>query len=180
MMFLDIECTSLDSDVGMTVAIGLILPNGETKIFFAENPSEERKIIEESIELIKKFKKEPIVIWYAGFDIPFLVTRAIKHGLDISEIYDFKVIDLCKLVQKNLKFRSNKLDEVSKFFGIEKNLSITGKDVHKLYLKAIKGNEEAREKIVEHCKDDLLAMKKIFEKLESYIKKWLEKNTNYK
>lgn len=180
MIFLDIECTSLDSDVGITVAIGLILPSGETKIFFAETPSEERKIIEESIKTIKKFKNEPIVIWYAGFDIPFLVTRAIKHGLDVSEIYDFKIIDLCKLVQKNLKFRSNRLDEVSKFFEIEKNLAVTGKDVHKLYLKAIKGDGKAKEKIVEHCKDDLVAMKKIFEKLESYIKKWLEKNTNYK
>jgi len=128
------------------------------------------------MEILRDYKEEPLVIWYSAFDLPFLVTRAIKHGLDISEIYDFRIIDLCKLVQENLKFTSNKLDEVSKFFGIEKNLHLTGKDIQKLYMSAIKGNENARKEILNHCLDDLNALKKIFEKLEPYVQRWLRKN----
>ncbi|MDI6798829.1 MAG: ribonuclease H-like domain-containing protein [Candidatus Aenigmarchaeota archaeon] len=158
----------------MLIAAGLILPNGESKIFFADGPEQEKKIIEETMELLRKYREEPIIIWYSGFDIPFFVSRAIKNGLDVSDIYDFRIIDLCKLVQENLKFASNKLDEVSKFLGIKKNLIVTGKDVQKLYLKAIKGNRKAREEIVEHCIDDLKALKEIFRKLEKYVDKWMK------
>ena len=173
MIFFDIETTSLKADVGILVASGFILPNGEIKILFAENLEEEKDLIENTAKLLLQNKDEEIVIWYSKFDIPFLVSRAIKHGLDISGIYDLKIVDLCKLIQENLKFRSNKLDEVAKFFGIKKNLSITGKNVHLLYFRAIKGDAKAKDEIVEHCKDDLLAMKEIYEKVKAYVPKWM-------
>jgi len=39
-------------------------------------------------------------------------------------------------------------------------------------LRALKGDAEAEEMIVSHCKDDLEAMKKIYEKIKPYIEKW--------
>lgn len=176
MIYLDIECTSLSADSGILTAIGLILPSGETKLLFVEDPEEEKEVIQEFIEILRDYKEEPLVIWYSDFDLPFLVTRAVKHGLDVSEIYDFRIIDLCKLIQKNLKFTSNKLDEVSKFFGFEKNLRLTGKDVQLLYISAIKGDIKSKKEILDHCYDDLLNLKKIFEKLEPYVQKWLRKD----
>ena len=176
MIFFDIEATSLDADIGMLIAVGMLLPDGEMKILFVDNPEKEAEVIERSVEILRKHKEEPLMIWYSGFDIPFLVSRAIKHGLDVSEIYDFKVIDLCKLVQENLKFASNKLDEVSKFFGIKKNLSVTGKNVQRLYLQAMNGDEKSKEEIIKHCEDDLKALQEIYKKLEKYVEKWLSFN----
>lgn len=175
MIFFDLEATSLQADVGLLITTGVILPDGEIKTFFADEPKEEKKVIEETMELLRRYKGEPIVIWYSGFDIPFFVSRAIKNDLDASDIYDFRIIDLCKLIQDNLKFASNRLDEVSKFFEVKKNLSVTGKNVQKLYLEAIKGNRKAKEEIVEHCIDDLKALREIFYKLEKYIERWLTK-----
>ncbi len=178
MIFFDIETTSLKADEGILVVAGFILQNGETKIFFSENPDEEKEVIKKTLEIFEENKNEEIVIWYSDFDIPFLVSRAIKHGLDASLVYDLKIVDICRLIRENLKFRSNKLDEVAKFFGAEKNLKITGKDVQRLYIEFLSGSKEAREKIIEHCKDDLKSMKEIFEKVKAYVPKW-NKNSKF-
>ena len=172
MIFLDLETTSLNPEIGIIACIGVFLPDGERKFFFSEK-GREKNTIREFAKILKKFRGEKIVIWYSNFDIPFLVTRAIKHNIDISEIYDFEIIDLCKLVRENLRLTSNKLEDVARFLGIEKNVKISGKMVHQLYLEALKGNKEARKKIILHCEDDLRAMEEVFKKLKPYVEKWL-------
>lgn len=176
MIFLDTETTSLNADTGIINTIGITLPNGETKLLFADDIEKEKELIQEALNLLKKFPNEQIIMWYSDFDIPFMVTRAIKNGLNISEIYNFQIIDLCKLVQEKLKFSSNKLDDVARFFGINKNLHSTGRDINNLYMLAVKGDKTAREQILLHCQDDLNALKKIFEKLEPYLKNWLKRS----
>lgn len=178
MIFADIETTSLNADTGILITVGLILPNNDLKVFFADKPEDEKKIIQQTLATLRKFKGEPIYIWYTGFDIPFLITRAIKNNVDISEIYEFEFVDLCKFVKENFKLSSNKLDEVSKFLGIEKNLDSTGKNVHNLYLRAMEGDKSSREEIINHCIDDVKALKAIFEKIRLCVKKW--KFHNYK
>jgi len=127
MIYLDLETTSLNAEIGRIVAIGLILPDGRLEIFFAKSDREEKEIIQKTMEVLRKFKGKPLVIWYSKFDIPFLVTRAIKHDLDISDIYDFEVIDIWKLVKENLRLVSNRLDDASKFFGVKKNVEMNGR-----------------------------------------------------
>lgn len=174
MIFIDLETTSLDAHSGILVAMGILFPNEKSKVIFIESPDEEKRKIEEFFEILRKSKDRALIIWYSPFDIPFLITRAIKHGIDASFIYEFDIIDLCKLVRENLKLKSNKLDEVSKFFGIKKDLEITGRDVQILYIKAISGDKRAKEKIIEHCIDDLRALEEIYKRLEAYVKVWRE------
>lgn len=142
---------------------------------FVDKPEKEKEVIQQTMEILKDFEGEPIIIWYSGFDIPFLVTRAINYDLDVSEIYRFKIVDLCKLTQENLKLSSYKLDDVCKFLGIEKDTSNTGKDVQSLYLSWLGGNVDACEQIINHCRDDLLSLKQVFNKLQPYIENWLRK-----
>jgi uncharacterized protein YprB with RNaseH-like and TPR domain len=172
MMFLDLETSSLHADIGMIIAIGFILPNSKKEIIFTEEPEKEKETIEKALEIIRKNKNEVLVIWHSGFDIPFLITRAIKHGIDATLIYDLKIVDLCKFSRENLALASNKLDEVSKFLGIKKNLNITGKNVQELYFQFLKKDEKAKKEIIEHCEDDLEALKDIYKKLEIYVKKF--------
>jgi uncharacterized protein YprB with RNaseH-like and TPR domain len=171
MMFLDLETSSLHADIGIIIAVGFILPNGKKEIIFTEEPEKEKETIEKALEIIRKNKNEVLVIWHSRFDIPFLLTRAIKHNIDATAIYDLKVIDLCKFCRENLALASNKLDEVSKFLGIRKNLNITGKNVQELYFQFLKKDEKAKREIIEHCEDDLEALKSIYKKLEAYVKK---------
>lgn len=176
-MYLDVETTSLQADIGMLIAIGFIYSNDESEVLFVDSPEEEKKIIQQAMEKLRKNKDEPIFIWHTGFDIPFIIARAIKNEVDASDVYDLKFVDLCKFVKENLKLASNKLDEVSKFLGIRKDLNLTGKNIQNLYLKAVKGDRKAREDIINHCLDDLRALKAIHEKLKVYIEKWM---LNYK
>ena len=178
-MFLDIETTGLNANSGMLIAIGMILPNKEEKIIFVEEPRKEKECIKEFLEIVKKFKDEEWIVWYSKFDIPFLVTRCIKHGIDASILYELKFIDLCKLFQEHLKFSSNKLDEVSRFFGIEKKLELTGRDMQLLYLQFLKGDRKAKQTIISHCLDDLKALEKVYEKVKPYLKFWLNKNSRF-
>lgn len=179
MIFFDIETTSLKADEGILVAAGFILPSGETKVLFAENPKEEKELIEKTFKIFEENKNDEVIIWYSGFDIPFLVSRAIKYRINASLIYELKIVDICKLIKENLKFRSNKLDEVSKFFGVEKDLKITGKDVQRLYINFLSGEKKAKDEIIAHCIDDLKAMKEIFEKVKNYVLKWKNKNSKF-
>lgn len=173
-MFLDLETSSLHADIGIIIAIGFILPNGKKEIIFTEEPEKEKETVEKALEIIRKNKNETLIIWHSGFDIPFLLTRAIKHNIDASILFEIKILDLCKFAKENLALASYKLDEVSRFFGIEKNLSVTGKNVQDLYFQFLKKNEKAKKEIIEHCEDDLEALKNIYKKLEIYVKKILE------
>jgi uncharacterized protein YprB with RNaseH-like and TPR domain len=180
MIFLDLETTSVKADNGLLSTVGLILPNGEKKLLFANNPAEEKKIIEDTLAILRQYKNEPVVIWYSAFDIPFFATRAIKNKVDVSEIFSMQIIDLWKHVSEHLQLSSNRLEEVSKFLGVEKNIELSGKDMHILYINAVSGDEDAKRKIIAHCEDDLVSMKKIFEILKPYIDIWLRKNQNFK
>ncbi|MEM5834460.1 MAG: ribonuclease H-like domain-containing protein [Candidatus Aenigmatarchaeota archaeon] len=183
MMFLDLETSSLHADIGIIIAVGLILPNGKKEIIFTDDPEKEKETIQRALEIIRKNKNETLIIWHSGFDIPFLLTRAIKYNIDATILFEAKILDLCKFAKENLALASYRLDEVSRFFGIKKNLSITGKNVQELYFQFLKGKDKAKKEIIEHCEDDLDALKSVYEKLEIYVRKSLElsgKNFSFK
>jgi uncharacterized protein YprB with RNaseH-like and TPR domain len=166
-MFLDIECSNLSADIGQIIAIGII-KDKKKEVKFAENLEEEK-------EALKWFKKELegcdlIITWYGSkFDLPFIITRSIINNIDLSELSRISCLDLCEFCRKNLLFSKNNLWDVSKSLGIPKDKEVGGKDILKLYLKAVRGDKKAREEIINHCLDDLEALEKIFKKLEPYL-----------
>ncbi|MEM5882987.1 MAG: ribonuclease H-like domain-containing protein [Candidatus Aenigmatarchaeota archaeon] len=183
MMFLDLETSSLHADIGIIIAAGFILSSGKKEIIFTEEPEKEKETIEKALEIIRKNKNETLIIWHSGFDIPFLLTRSIKYNIDASILFEIKILDLYKFAKENLALSTYRLDEVSRFFGIKKNLSITGKNVQELYFQFLKNRDKAKKEIIEHCEDDLEALKNIYKKLEVYIRKTLDfqpKNFSFK
>jgi len=169
-MFLDIEASSMKGDTGQITAIGII-KDDKTEVKFVDIPENEK----EALEWLKKELEgcNLIVSWWgSGFDLPFILSRAIINGVDLHELLQIPSLDLCKFCQQNLSLANYSLREVAKSFNIKKDLEISGKDVLKLYLKAVRGDEKAKETIVNHCRDDLIVLKEIFHKLEKYINSW--------
>jgi uncharacterized protein YprB with RNaseH-like and TPR domain len=166
-MFLDIETTSTKGDTGQITAIGII-KNGETEVKFAEKPENEKEVLE-------WFKKEltncdVVATWFgSGFDIPYILSRAVINDIDLHELLQIPSLDLCRFCQKYFSLAKYSLAEVAKSLGIQKNTEINWKDMLTLYIKATNGDKKAKEIIMEHCKDDLNALEKIYEKLEPYI-----------
>jgi uncharacterized protein YprB with RNaseH-like and TPR domain len=166
-MFLDIECSNLSADIGQIVAMGIIKDN-KKEVRFVEDLEDEKEVL----NWLKKELEdcELVVSWYGSkFDIPFVVTRAVINNIDLSKLLKIPSLDVCEFCKKNLLFSKNNLSDISKVLDIPKNREIGGKDILKLYLKAIRGDKKAKEEIIKHCLDDLEALEKIFKKLEPYL-----------
>lgn len=177
-VYLDIETTNLHADIGSVIVIGLLV-NDKEIFFFADSPKMERKILEDFVEFIKNMKNDKIYVWNSEFDIPFLITRCLKHRIDVSVFSSLKIVDLLKFARENLRLSSNSLENVSKFFGLEKNLSIGGKDTLMLYEEFLEGKVEGKEKIIEHCRDDLLRLKELHQIFKTISDEWEKKKSLY-
>jgi len=176
-VFLDIETSSLYADIGSLIVAGF-LSEKEEKLFFVESPRDEKKVLEEVLDYLEKIKEEKIYVWNASFDIPFLISRCLKHDLQTKIFTQLKVIDLLKFSREFLKLSSNKLSDVSMFFGIEKNTKVTGRDIQKFYEEFLSGNIQMKEEIINHCRDDLISLSKIYEKVKDLVEAWEKKQKN--
>ena len=176
-VFLDIETSSLHADIGSLIVAGF-LTDKEEKFFFVESPREEKKVLEEILDYLEKIRNEKIYIWNAGFDIPFLISRFLKHDLQTKIFTQLKVIDLLKFSREVLRLSSNRLDDVSNFFDIEKNVKVTGRVIQKFYEEFLSGNVQMKEEIINHCRDDLISLSKIYEKVKDLVEAWEKKQKN--
>ena len=78
---LDIETSSLEADAGIVVGAGLLLETGKSEYFEAKRTDQEKSLL---VKLLKRLEVCDVVVTWSGrgFDIPFLTTRLLKHGLN--------------------------------------------------------------------------------------------------
>lgn len=174
--YLDIETTARKADEGMVVAVGILIGD-EPEIVFAETLEEEKRIL---LWLKEKIKECGLLVtWYgSGFDIPFLITRGITHGIDLSGLGEIPMLDLCEWCRANLLLSSNSLQSVAKFLGVWEAGNFSGADVGTLFKMSSRGDFEARRQIVQHCREDLIALKRVHEKLEAVFGGSLRRNSS--
>jgi len=166
-LFLDIETTGRKADSGQITAIGII-KDDKIEVKFVDSLENEKDVL----TWLKKELKDcnMIVSWFgSGFDLPYILSRAIINDLDLHELLEIPSLDLCKFCQNNLSLTKYSLVEVAKSFDVPKNSEISGKDMLTLYIKAVRGDEKAKKTIIEHCLGDLETLKKIYQKLEPYL-----------
>jgi hypothetical protein len=166
-IFLDIETNDLKADIGQLTAIGIIKDN-KVEIKFVEKPEDEKEALMWFKDKLRDCKL--IITWNGDkFDIPFLLTRALILGVDLSELTKLKSLDLFRFCKEKLLFAKYSLAEVSNSLGIKKQDEISWKSIRSLYLEAVRGNESAKNEIIKHCESDLIALKEIFEKVKAHI-----------
>lgn len=107
-----------------------------------------------------------IVVTYNGisFDIPHMQREFLLAGMYPPRPY--KQIDLMRVVKKQFKFASNKLDFISQQLGLGRKTSHEGFD---LWVKCMAGDEKALRKMAVYAKQDV----KLTEKLYHYLLPWL-------
>jgi uncharacterized protein len=169
---LDIETTSLAADSGIVVGIGLMPEDGPAEYLSAGRTEEEETVLSKLVSLLDQF--EIVVTWNGrSFDLPFLTTRLLSHGLDPQPLLGMRHIDLHEVVKGRLRLTFTYLEHVCNFFGIEKRKEPMGMDVPHLYLKAQEGDPGALKVIREHCLDDLEATRKVYVKLKPLLEAFL-------
>ncbi len=124
-------------------------------------------------EFIKELEKADEAIAHNGdrFDIKWLRTRALFHGIDMNHTYD--TIDTLKWAKSGFNFNSNKLDYIAQFLGVGKKLETGGLDLWKKV--CLEKCPSSLNQMVEYCKQDVVILEKVFQKLNPYSKP----KTNY-
>ena len=114
----------------------------------------------------KLLNEADIVVTYngIGFDIPHMQREFLLQGLLPPK--PFKQIDLLRIVRRQFKFASNKLDFVSQQLGIGHKTHHEG---FALWVKCMAGDERAWAKMARYCKQDV----RLTEKLYHYLLPWM-------
>ncbi|TMI26412.1 hypothetical protein E6H19_02575 [Candidatus Bathyarchaeota archaeon] len=170
---LDIETTSLEADAGVLVGAGLMSEAGRGEYLEAKRTSEEKSLLS---KLAKRLESYDVIVTWNGrsFDIPFLTTRLMKHGLDPRPLLRKPHIDLADVVKSRLRLTFTYLDHVCDFFQVDRKKGAMGLDVPHLYVRALEGDRRASLSIREHCLDDLRATRQVFLKLKPLLEQQLE------
>lgn len=169
MAYLDIETSGMKADRGTVIAIGLLM-GGEPEVRFAGPFEEETQLLEWLRDKLEGC--ELIVTWYgSGFDIPFLATRALVHDIDLTKLSEIPMLDLCEWSKGSLLLSSYSLESVARFLGISWSKEFRGTEILALFKLVERGDTEAQRLIVEHCKEDIVMLKRVHEKLKPLVER---------
>jgi len=163
-LVIDIETLGLNPLRDKIVAIGYYY-SGKTNVFVGDD---EKKILQKFKGLINEVKPKVIVGYnILSFDLPFIVFRAFKNGIDLQEIWSLCILDLMHVVIKYLTRRRMKLKDICSEFGIEVYDVADGNEIPMLY--------ELGEwnKIALHCESDVLRCAKLLKKLKPLAEHYL-------
>lgn len=172
---LDIECGSLKANVDIMLSWAIKEVGGDT-YYDAVTPEElaeggyDRRIVETCVDTMHRFDR--VVGHYSTyFDIPFIRTRALAHGLDFPKPGVIYHTDVWKMARKALCLSSNRQDTVAETI-IGKNIKTR---VDFRYWTAAKyGSPKERRKalkyIVEHNLLDVEQLEANYLKLREYVR----------
>lgn len=99
------------------------------------------------------------------FDIKWVRTRCIYHGIPMT--HDIKSIDTLKAARGKFRFNSNRLDYLGKYLGLGEKMETGGFSLWKDIV--LKNSKKAMNTMVAYCKQDVLLLEKIFQKINPYI-----------
>jgi len=122
-------------------------------------------------EMLKKFIKiigdadELIAFNGDNFDIKFLRTRCIKHGILMFPTY--RTLDPLKKARSHFLFASNKLDYLGEFLNTGRKTEHEGFDMWKKIVE--EGDEEALNKMIEYCNNDVILLEDTFFVISPFI-----------
>lgn len=140
---------------------------------------------EEMLErFVEEMDKADEVVTQNGdhFDIPWVRTRCLVNGVDMMP--DYVSIDTYKEAKHRFNFNSNSLAYMGKVLGVGGKLDTGGSTLWKKILmgeteeensnfwnRLILGNNQtALDKMVNYCKQDVLLLEAVWDKMNSYVK----------
>jgi hypothetical protein len=124
------------------------------------------------LEFSKLLNEDVILVGHNsdGFDIPFIRTRCIYHGIPFPA--KLQTIDTLKMARNSFSFNNNKLDYIAKFLGLGEKVSTGGLQLWNDVI--LKKDKEALKNMIDYCENDVIITKKVYQKLQDYcqIKKF--------
>jgi len=125
----------------------------------------DKKLVEEFIKVLDKADE---IVAHNGdrFDIKWIRTRALYHGLEMRDAYT--KIDTLKMCKKYLSLPSNKLAEVAKYFGLTLKLDPGGIET---WMKIIfEKDQKSLDTMHKYCDGDVITLEEVYQKLRPYAR----------
>jgi DNA polymerase elongation subunit (family B) len=178
-LFLDIETSPNVAHVWglfkQTVAMNQLMESSYTLCWAAKwSGSEEvlfnsvhhapaRKMVKQVHELLGQ---ADLVVHYHGtsFDIPTLNKEFLLHGLTPPAPY--QEVDLLKVVRRQFRFPSNRLDYVCQRLKLGKKFEHEG---HELWVKCMNDDPQAWKRMEEYNKHDVVLLEELYHRLLPWI-----------
>lgn len=165
-LYIDIETTGLSKEKTSLYLIGCGYYKENdfvTKLFFADDPTEELEILNKYIEFSKSFTH---LFHFNGskFDIPYLTYKAEKYNLGniFENLEQVDVYQLSKPLRYLLFPMSMRQKCIEEFLNIKRNDMYNGGELISVYHSYVKTqNKEDFEKLITHNLEDVLGMHKI-------------------
>jgi DNA polymerase elongation subunit (family B) len=98
------------------------------------------------------------------FDIPWIRAEIARYKL--APLPPLTHIDLQKVAKGHFRFLSNKLDYIVQYLGIGKKVEHEG---FPLWRKVMAGSREARRRMVDYCKGDVIITERLYKYLKPYM-----------
>src|SRR6266498_4859894 len=165
---LDIESTNLKADFGV-VLVACVKPMGEPVItlrlddYKDRDPWDDSPLIKDLVTLLGQCTR--VYTWYGRwFDIPFIRTRKLLVGN--NTLVAFSHTDLWETVKKTFLLTNNKLDTYAKALSSKQKTEVDWG----YWRRAMFGDEQSMDYIVDHCEADVAAMEQVYLQIEGYIR----------
>jgi len=142
--------------------------NGVKAVSVLDDHKRFKKDISDDYHVVKKLHEvlsdaDAVIAHYGDkFDIKYLNTRILYHGLD--PLPPIKQIDTYKMAKAKFLFNCNRLDYIGQFLGVGRKIK-TSLD---LWLGCLDGDEKSLKKMVRYNKQDVRLLEDVYKRLEVY------------
>jgi len=169
--FCDIETSNLAATFGYIFSYCIKELDGKI-LEYVIKPSDIKKgefdknLMKQFCEDIRNFDR--IVVYWGKdwrFDIPYLRTRAVYHGIDFPKYKALVVNDLFDIVKKKLKLHRNRLETACEFFSIPCKGHRLDPNV---WQRAMAGDKKSLLWILEHNREDVISTEILWKKLREF------------
>ena len=168
----DLEATATDCS-GFIVGYGLMDEDGSFKHRFLDGKTVDAGEKDLLIFLREDLSKYSVIIghYIRRYDFPLIISRCLLRNVNPLGLLQIRKIDTWEIAQNFLLMPSyhNTLEDLCRFFGITKNISLQGSDMPSLYMRAVQGDKTSLNTIAEHCRDDVTATFHLYNKLKILI-----------
>lgn len=171
---IDIETTGLNAGFGVLLcAVGKTY-SPDARVIFRADEYEPWKRGERANDgpllraILSWMEDIDIIIAHNGlkFDLPFLRTRAVVHGLPPVNFQ--KIIDPVQLARQHFRFPGNSLQSISHVIGTQNEKTPLRPDT---WAKAaLNGDPHCMEEIVTHCVADVDVLEEVCWKIRGYVR----------
>jgi len=99
------------------------------------------------------------------FDIKWVRGRLLYHR--IPDIVNFTSIDTLKDARSRFLLNSNRLDYIGQYLGVGEKMETGG---FQLWVDVMEGDDDALQRMIDYCKQDVLLLEKVYKEIEDYTK----------